>query len=203
MTYKNFVRIIDISTVNPLWATGGIGQEVLILAKDFNLASGNIISPKPKSFQETDLSTEDKASSGDTEYVAGVSTASYIKNFDRRKSNVSYAGFDNHKITVTALYNPTTIGANGEINNLDRKIFTPAKLMELVLKPRTMYIKDELLWGILSNPEDNNTPAIYGKYGIPVILTDWSITPSLEGEEITMNLTFTEDKGDTTRVDGL
>jgi len=186
MTYTNFVKIKDISA-NGLWNN----EWVLLLAKDFNIASGNIISPKPKTFQETNPTVED-TSAGDT-------STSYLNNYNRRKSNVSYTGFNNNTITVTAVYNPTTVGPKTKVNDIvDQKIFTPSKLFELILKPRTVYIKDEVLWDLLSQSEDGS-PAIYGENGIPVILKDWNITPSLEGEEITMNLTFIEDKGDTTK----
>jgi len=189
MAYTNFVTIKDISTDgNALWG----GASVYFLATKFNISGGNIVSSRPKTFQETDR-TQTDIDNGDTTELY------FLNNYNRRKSNISYTGFNNPVITISCIYNPDKVGAVQKIGDTNVSIFTPNKLLELVLKPRTVYIKDEFLHGLLSLPENNESPAIYGVNGFPVILQDWDITPSLEGKEVVMNLKFIEDQGDTTK----
>lgn len=181
MVYTNFVTIQDRTAVNPLWG----GETVTLLATSINLNSGNIIASKPKTFQTTTQT--------DADTTAGDATGSYINNYNRRKSNVSYSGFNNQLMQVKCVYNPEIIGNNATLSDVSTKIFNPSKLMELVLKPRTIYIKDQILVGLLSTTQDGS-PSIYNTYGIPVVLVSWNITPSLEGSEILMELSFREDK---------
>lgn len=186
MSYTaNFVRIKDTNT-SPLWE----GEEVYMIATNFRMESSNLISGKPKTFQLQPITTDDI---GDDE-----TTGIYLANYNRRKSNISYAGFNNPIIRITCAYNPNEMSPISSINGTDTMIFTPNKLMELILKPRTVYIKDEFLIELLSNTEATTgtsiIPKVYGTNGMPVVLDSWSLDPSTDGKEVIMDLTFREDK---------
>jgi hypothetical protein len=177
MGYTNFIRLQDLSAESPLWSVGGIGEEVYVLATSIDINGQNIVNPTNKTFQDISAATD----------------ATYVDNFNRRKANLSYGGFINQKINLTAVYSDSKIGNTATIGGTERKIFTPSKLYELILKPRTVYLKDEFLITLLSQEQDTS-PAIYSTNGIPVLLTDYTITPSLNEQEVTMKMSFIEDK---------
>lgn len=192
MTYSAFIKIKDHSTVNPLWK----GNEIVVLATDpLSLNSSNITVSSPKTFQDPVIS--------DT----------YANFYNNRKSNISYSGFNNHTFTITAWYNSLEIVKENtdnqiailKLDNVWYPVFTPHKLMELVINPRTIYVTDDIITPLLGAVEtttlhgsisnDFTIEPFYTSKGIPCILTAWDIKPSssIPGE-IIMNLTFTEDK---------
>ena len=180
MVYTNFIRIKDISATSAIWG----GEDVLLLATDFSINSGNVLSNSEKTFQDTSITTADT-----------TDTATDMRNnYNRRKGNVSYGGFSNSNIKVSCVYDDDKVGNIATIEGVSSKIFTPSKLYELILKPRTIYLRDEFLVELLQSAQDSS-PIVYGSNGIPVILLDWSIIPSLEGKHVTMELNFREDKG--------
>jgi len=202
MAYTTIITIKDYTTLNPLWD----GQEVKILATTpLKMDSSNIVTVKPKTFQDTDLIT--------------VDDSSWTENYNRRKANLSYVSFNNHKFTIDFIYNKNIITpelslletTGTTVSEIKRMIFTPAKVMELVLKPRTVFIKDDIIFPLLCVNEVTPSytkiveeisyghnqyivPAIYSSKGIPVVLSSWSFVPSGKPDEIIINLTFTEDK---------
>ena len=182
MVWNNTLTIKDYSSVNVLWE----GEEVLMLGTKISLAGGNTVMAKPKTFQNINLSTADIA--------LGDTSSGYVNNYNRRKSNVSYSGLENQKIAITCLYNPDEVGATIGTGSDIQKIFTPNKLYELILKPRTVYLKDEFIINLLTSAE-GTSPALYSSKGIPIILDTWTITPTISGKEVQMTLGFQEDKG--------
>lgn len=185
MAHGTIVTLKDYNTT-PLWD----GEEILLLGTTIRFEGSNTVSGKPKTFQLLNLQTED-TDAGDTE-------ASYINNYNRRKYNNTYAGFNNVKITATIVYNPDEVGDKITVNSTQKMVFTPNKLFELILKPRTMYLKDEFIINLLTTTETTiaaeTIPAVYSSRGIPVLLTSWDMSPAIEGKEIIINLTFIEDK---------
>ena len=117
MTYTNkFVRILDTTATNPLWD----GEEVYMLVTTPPKITGNALTSfTPKTMQDTSLTDAD--------------SSNYLNNFIRRKAEVTYGGFNNQALSVTAIYNDTQTGSLTSINGTNRKIFTPSKLMEMVL----------------------------------------------------------------------
>ena len=181
MSYTTFITITDQST-SPIWD----GEDVVILAKAFSIKGANIVANKPKTFQDTSLTTAD-ISNGDN-------SNKYNANLNRRKANVSYGGFNNQTISITCVFNETELGGTSAlIEDNVTQIFTPSKLMDLVVNPRTMYIRDESIIPSWIVPQFNS-PSFYTSKGMPVVLSDYNITPSLDGKEIIMNMTFIEDK---------
>jgi hypothetical protein len=173
---KQFITIKDYSTSSAIWG----GEEIYMFATSpLTLSSQQVIEAKIKNYQDIDPSID-----GDD----------YQVNFDRRKSYVNYGGFNNQQISLTCIYNPLTIGTTFSYNDSTKKVFTPSKLFELILNPRTVYINDEFLIRNLLSSAEGTSPAIYTSKGIPVVLKNWSLKPTVEGKEVIMDLTFTEDK---------
>ncbi len=176
MTELNFITIKDHTSTNPIWG----GNELYIMATTpLNISSSQIAVPKIKNFQNINVSED-----GDD----------YAVNYDRRKSYINYGGFNNSVLTLTSIYNPITIGTTFIYDSVSRTVFTPSKLYELILQPRTIYIKDEFLIRTLLSNVEGDSPIIYSDKGIPAVLTSWSLTPSIEGKEVIMKLDFIEDK---------
>jgi len=181
MAYTNFITIQDRASTGSLWE----GQEVLVMATSINISSANTITPKPKTNQVTTRTTEDDA--------LGDGVGSYFNNYNRRKSNVSYTGFQNSRLSIKSVFSQEKLGNSTNIGGVEKKIWTPSKLYELILKPRTVYIKDQVLVDLLKTTQDTS-PLIYSVWGIPVILSSWNIVPSVEDKEIVMEMEFIEDK---------
>ena len=173
MTLNNFVTLKDTNT-SPIWN----GEEVYILTSSFTISGGAITSNIPKTYQD----------------ISQINSETWAENFNRRKSETNYGGYTNQKIILNTIYNPITIGNTLAIEGTIRKIFTPSRLMEIVLKPRVLYLKDEFLIRDLLSVVQDNSPAIYSATGIPVILISWNMVPSLEGKKVMMSLSFTEAK---------
>lgn len=175
--FTNFITIKDFTSTSPLWN----GEEVIILGEDLKIEGSNNISVETKNFQDVSLATS-------------PTTETWPQNFNRRKAQVNYGGFTNHLISFKITYNPNNLSHTLTISGSSKKIFTPSKLMELVMKPRTVYIKDEFVIRSLLSATEDTSPAIYSANGMPVVLADWSISPSDEGTEVVMDISFREDK---------
>lgn len=180
MTFKNFVVLSDLSA-SPLWD----GEPVYLLATSINFNGGSILNLKNKTLQTIAQNTTD-TTAGDSDFI-------YINNYNRRKNNVSYGGFKNMEISITLVFDMEKIGNSLFINGAERKIFTPSKLMELILKPRTLYLKDHSLCELLSFVQDTS-PAIISFNGFPVVLNSYTITPDINSKQIIIDLSFIEDK---------
>lgn len=175
MVNKNFITIKDYSASNAIWN----GNELYMFAtKPLSITGNQVIEAKIKNFQNIDVSLD----------------SNYQENFDRRKSYVSYGGFANPELKVTCVYNPTIITPTFTYNDSTKYVFTPSKLYELILQPRTVYINDEFLIRDLLSASEGSSPQVYSSKGIPVVLNSWNINPSVEGKEVIMELGFLEDK---------
>jgi len=176
MTELNFITIKDYSSSDAIWG----GEEIYFMATvPLTINSSQIATPKIKNFQDVSV-TDD---GGD-----------YQVNYNRRKAYVNYGGFNNSILKLTTVYNPLNIGTTFKYNGSDVTVFTPSKLYELILQPRTVYIKDEFLIRTLLSADEGTSKAVYTSKGIPVVLTAWTFTPSIEGKEVIINLSFIEDK---------
>lgn len=176
MTNTNFITIKDNSTTDAIWG----GAELYMMANaPLTIAGSNNVGAIQKNFMDIDVSN-------DTDYAA---------NFNRRKSHVSYGGFQNAIINVQCIYNPVTVTTSITVPVAGAvTVFTPSKLFELILRPRIVHIKDEFLVRDLLSATEGGSPAIYSANGIPVVLQGYKLTPSLKGKEVIMNLTFIESK---------
>lgn len=175
MAEKNFVTIKDHSTTNAIWN----GAELYVwVYNPIDISGSQKAEPKIKNFQDISLGA----------------TETFADNFNKRKSYVSYGGFNNQIITLNCVYNPIKMGTTFTHSSGARTIFTPSKLYELIVKPRTVYIKDEFVIRTLLATTEGSSEAIYTDKGIPVVLQSWKITPSIEGQEVLMSLSFIEDK---------
>lgn len=174
MTDTNFITIKD-TNATPIWN----GSELYILATaPLSISGSNNVASVEKNFLDIDV-TDD---------------LTYAANWNRRKSEISYGGFKNSIITLRCGYNPTVVGTTIAVGGEDKNVFTPSKLFELLLQPRTVYIKDEFLIRDLLSTIEGSSPAVYTSNGIPVVLQGYKLTPSKKGKEVIMDLTFTEGK---------
>lgn len=173
MTDTNFITIKD-NNSTPIWD----GAELYMFASaPLSIAGSNNIGSIQKNFLDIDVTN-------DTDYAA---------NFDRRKSPISYGGFKNQIISLKCIYNPLQIGTTFSVLGIGTvNTFTPSKLYELILQPRVVHIKDEFLIRTLLSNVEGSSPAVYSSNGIPVALQGYKITPSLEGKEVIIDLTFIE-----------
>ena len=173
MTQTNYITIKDYNTI-PIWG----GEEIYFMAKSPLSISGQTnLSIVNKNFLDIDVSND---------------LGNWVSNYSRRKSNSSYGGIINPNIKLVAVFNPLTVGTTTIINSSTVKIFTPSKLFELILQPRTIYIKDEFLIRTLLSAEEGSSPAIYSSQGMPVVLQGYALNPTVDGKEVIMNLSFIE-----------
>lgn len=171
---SKFIRLTDAS------GTLFDGNPIVLHVNQYDLNGENVIQFKGKGFQQVGFTTEDEES--------------YVKNYSRRKGNVSYKGLNNMVINLGGFMSDNIGSDVRTFVEGDYKILTPTRFMKLVTSGKTFYLMDDTVVSKLS-AEDVDGSQFYTNNGIPVIIKSFKMNPLIdEAKGINWNMTLMEDK---------
>jgi len=169
----SLISFQDKASTNPLFS----GEQRFVMSKNLKISGANVVKTANKTAQPTYDSTD------------GTGTTKYIKAYNRKKVEAQYSAITNPTITVDLLFkydekDITTRTINGsEINLLSITDF-----MHMIMTPKTFYLVEESLIGQLSA----GSYPYYSSYGIPIVITSWSMTVNSGTKDVTIELTLNE-----------
>ncbi len=182
-----FVRIKDGETDNQLFS----GSEIILHINTIKFSGGLAVSVKEKGFQDTSLTDADNNSIG--------------SNYNRRKSNASFKGFNNPVMTIAGMMSIGGIGSDTITINeggtawtpvpIQYKVLTPTRLMMMVVSGHKFYLNDTNIIKYLKTV-DSDGNQFYTGSGMPVAITAWGMDPVFDDSNngVKFNLAFIEDK---------
>ncbi|MFW5891576.1 MAG: hypothetical protein ACOCUI_05100 [bacterium] len=179
MTIKEkLVRIKDMDTSeNALFS----GEEIIMFIDNISLTNNSKVQTSAKGFQDLSLASGENIQT----------------NYNRRKSNITYKGFENPTINISGLISETAIGSDTiTLDDGIYKLLTPIRLFQLVTSGKSFYLNDYILINNLKTLDTDNN-RIYNDNGMPVAIQGFTMTPILGiGDEKGINYTidFIEDK---------
>lgn len=167
------ISIQDKSVSNPLFS----GNLMYVQAQNFKMSGSNVVKTTNKTAQPT-YTVDD-----------GTGSTKFIKAYNRKKVQAQYSAFANPTISVDFIfkYDERTMSTR-LIKGAEVNMLLLADLLHLVMTPKTYYLKEDAIIGVLST---GNNP-YYSTYGIPVVVNTWSIEPVNGTNDVVVSLTFNE-----------
>lgn len=170
---SNFISIQDKATSNALFG----GAVVYAQVRSFQLSGTNIVKTTNKTAQPTYIAAD------------GADTYKYLRAYNRKKVQAQYSAFTNPKIAVEMIFKydereMTTRSLNGQ----NVRVLTLPDVMHIIMTPKTFYLKEPSINGQLSSGDY----PYYSDYGIPVVITSWSMKTDPGSKDVSVTITFGE-----------
>jgi len=169
----NFISIQDKSSSNALFGGNLMFSQIL----SFQLSGSNVVKTTNKTAQPTYIADD------------GSGTTKFLNAYNRKKVQAQYSAFSNPKIGVKILFKyderfMKTRSLNGNVVS----VLTLPDVMHIIMTPKTYYLKEESLNDQLSSGDY----PYYSDYGIPVVVTSWSMQTDPGSKDVTVSITFDE-----------
>jgi len=167
------ITLQDKSTTNALFN----GEALGMLVSTFKINGSNIVKTTNKTAQPTFVATD------------GTDNSKFRTAYNRKKVESQYSAFTNPSINIDIIFknDEKTLlsrGINGEVVNM----MTMERLMHFIMTPKTYYLNDE----IFANQLSTGLYPYYSTYGIPVVISTWSVSVNSSTGDIKVTLVLNE-----------
>jgi len=169
----DLISIQDKSTINALFD----GVLLYGQVQKFQINGTNVVKTTNKTAQPTYIAAD------------GSGTTKFLNAYNRKKVQAQYSAFTNPKIAVDFTFkydekDMTTRQLKGE----SVRVLTLPDIMHIIMTPKTYYLIEPSIINQLSVGDN----PYYSTYGIPVVITSWSMTTDAGTKDVTVSITFDE-----------